>query len=195
MLFKESSFILKLAKFFTNLFNPLFSLLLYFFYVQIKVGDFNEGLKQFLLLFFILILPISFWIYKRVKSGKYSDADVSDRKERKTLYYFIIAALTIYILINYLITNKFETEILYLLFLLIIMQISNLFIKSSMHTALNIYVAALFFAQNHYLGIIWLIISLIVGFTRIILKKHTLQEVISGAIIAIVVSSLFLNFD
>jgi membrane-associated phospholipid phosphatase len=83
---------------------------------------------------------------------------------------------------------------LYLLLLLFVMQISNFFIKSSMHAALNIFTAALFFSQNHIFGIIWLMISVIVAISRIILKKHNLQEVLSGTMIAILTSFLFLNF-
>jgi hypothetical protein len=95
MLNNTSPFIFKSAKFISTLFNPLFSLLLYFSYIQIKFETFSGGLKKFLLLFILLIFPVSFWIFKRVKSGKYSDADVSNREERKTLYYFIIAALLV----------------------------------------------------------------------------------------------------
>lgn len=192
---KVSPFIINLAKFITNLFNPLFSLLLYFIYIQAKFETFSGGLKKFFLLVIVLIFPIFLWIFKRVKSGKYTDADVSNREERKTLYYFIIAALSVYIIINYFIYNSLDPVMLYLLLLLFVMQISNLFIKSSMHTALNIFTAALFFSQNHVFGIIWLLVSIIVGFTRIILKKHSLQEVLSGTAIALVVSLLFLNLN
>lgn len=195
MLNKVSPFKLKISKFVSNLFNPLFSLLLYFFYVTLKFETFSEGLKKFFILFILLILPVSFWIYQRVKSGKYSDADVSNREERKSLYYFIIAALALYILLNYFIYHRFDVVMLFLISLLFMMQISNLFIKSSMHTALNIFTAALFYSQNHLFGFIWLLISFVVGITRIILKKHTLQEVISGTLIATLISILFLNFN
>ena len=195
MLNKVPPFILKISKFISNFFNPLFSLLLYFLYVTVKFDTFSEGLKKFLMIFLLLIFPVFFWIYKGVKSGKYSDADVSNREERKTLYYFIIAAVAVFILINYLLSKSFDMVMLFLLLLLFVMQISNLFIKSSMHMALNIFTAALFFSQNHIFGIIWLMISIVVGFTRIILKKHTLREVMSGTVIAIIISILFLNFN
>lgn len=195
MLRNVSPFVLKVSKFVSNLFNPLFSLLVYFLYFTFKFDTFSEGLKKFFLLLIFIILPISFWIFKRVKNGKYSDADVSNREERKSLYYFIIAAISIYILANYFFYHFFDRVMLFLLLLLFAMQISNFFIKSSMHTALNIFTAALFFSQNHSFGIIWLLISVIVGISRIILKKHTLQEVISGTLIASLISLLFLNLN
>ena len=103
--------------------------------------------------------------------------------------------LAIVILINYLVNRSVDRVLLFLLVLLLAMQLSNFFIKSSMHTALNIFAAALFFSQNHTFGIIWLLISFLVAVTRIILKKHTPNEVISGAVIAVLVSFLFLNFN
>ena len=195
MINKVSPLILKSAKFISNLFNPVFSLLVYFIFTLIKYETFLSGLIKFFLLLIMVILPVYFWIFKRVKSGKYSDRDVSNREERKTLYYFIIGILGVFILINYFIFNRFDPIMLYLFLLLLLMQVSNLFIKSSMHTALNVFTAALFFSQNHTFGFIWLMISIIVGITRIVLKKHTLQEVISGFFIAVIVSSLFLNFN
>jgi membrane-associated phospholipid phosphatase len=61
-----------------------------------------------------------------------------------------------------------------------------------MHTAFNIFVAALFFALNTTMGIIWLGIAILVGITRIILKRHTPKEVFMGAGIAFIVSFLYL---
>ena len=75
---------------------------------------------------------------------------------------------------------------------LILMQISNLFIKSSMHTSLNIFAAALFFSLSPTLGFIWLIIAIIVGITRVILKRHTPKEVIMGAFLGSLVSFFYL---
>ncbi|WP_233740460.1 hypothetical protein [Halpernia humi] len=64
-----------------------------------------------------------------------------------------------------------------------------------MHTALNIFVAALFFSENFVWGIVWFLISILVGITRILLKRHTLQEVLSGGIIAVIVSAFYLYFN
>lgn len=187
--------ILKLSKFLSQIFNPLFSLLIFFIYKESKYASFSESVIKFLWLLILLILPIIMWIYGHVKSGKYTDSDVSDRKQRKSLYLFISAALSFYILINYLINKNWDSVLIYLLILIFFMQISNLMIKSSMHTALNIFVSALFFSESLVWGIVWLLISIIVGITRILLKRHTLQEVLSGATIAIIVSSFYLYFN
>lgn len=187
--------LLKWSKFLSQIFNPLFSLIVFFVYKESKNGSFVQSALKFLWLFIFLILPVLIWIFSRVKSGKYTDSDVSDREQRKSLYLFISAALSVYILFNYFVNKTWDFVLLYLLVLILLMQISNLLIKSSMHTALNIFVAALFFSENFVWGIVWLLISILVGITRILLKRHTLQEVLSGAIIAVFVSAVYLYFN
>lgn len=187
--------LLKWSKFLSQIFNPLFSLIVFFVYKESKNGSFVQSALKFLWLFIFLILPVLIWIFSRVKSGKYTDSDVSDREQRKSLYLFISAALSVYILFNYFVNKTWDLVLIYVLVLILLMQISNLLIKSSMHTALNIFVAALFFSENFVWGIVWLLISILVGITRILLKRHTLQEVLSGGIIAVFVSAFYLYFN
>ena len=72
------------------------------------------------------------------------------------------------------------------------MQLSNFYIKSSMHTALNIFVAALFFKLNPNLGGAWFLLAIVIGFTRIILKRHTVAEVLTGASLALIISIIYI---
>lgn len=118
--------------------------------------------------------------------------DVSNRVQRKTLYIFIGICVVSYIAYHYFRNGQIDFVMLFILILLFALQISNYFIKSSMHTAFNIFVAALFFALNTTMGIIWLGIATLVGITRIILKRHTPKEVFMGAGIAFIVSFLYL---
>lgn len=181
-----------LSKFISNFFNPLTSLFLYFAYYSNKHYNLKKSLYEFLPILLILILPISAWIYWNVRKGHYTNMDVSNRKQRNSLYIFIAVAMLVYLLINFMIDGQIDYTMLFLFILLILMQVSNYFIKSSMHTAINIFAAALFFAQNQILGLAWLFIAVMVGVTRIILKRHTPKEVLMGAAIASIVSFFFL---
>lgn len=181
-----------LSKFISNFFNPLTSLFLYFAYYSSKHYDLKKSLYEFLPILLILILPISAWIYWNVRKGNYTNMDVSNRKQRNSLYIFIAVAMLVYLLINFMIDRQIDYTMLFLFILLILMQVSNYFIKSSMHTAINIFAAALFFAQNQILGLAWLFFAVMVGITRIILKRHTLKEVLMGAAIASIVSFFYL---
>lgn len=181
-----------LSKFISNFFNPLTSLFLYFAYYSNKHYNLKKSLYEFLPILLILILPISAWIYWNVRKGNYTNMDVSNRKQRNSLYIFIAVAMLVYLLINFMIDGQIDYTMLFLFILLILMQVSNYFIKSSMHTAINIFAAALFFAQNQILGLAWLFIAVMVGITRIILKRHTPKEVLMGAAIASMVSFFYL---
>lgn len=188
----QSPIIQKASKILSNFFNPLVSLLLYFFYYSYKNYTLAEGLRMFAILLLLVVLPISGWLIYNVKKGKYTNMDVSNRHQRHSLYVFIILIIIIFLLADYFLHQRINWEITMLFILLVLMQISNFWIKSSMHASLNIYVAALFFVLNPEIGIFWLILSLLIGISRIILKRHTPAEVISGAMIAIFVSLAYL---
>jgi len=127
-----------------------------------------------------------------VKKGNYTNMDVSNRNQRKSLYFFIAATILAYLLYDYLKNDAVDLIVVFLMVLLLVMQISNYFIKSSMHTAFNVFVAALFFSVHPGMGIFWFGIAILVGISRIILKRHTVQEVIAGAAIASFVSFIYL---
>ena len=140
----------------------------------------------------MIIIPVIVWLVWNVKTGRYTNMDVSNRVQRKTLYIFIAICVIAYIGFNYYKNGYVDFVMLFILILLFALQISNYFIKSSMHTAFNVFVAALFFALNVKMGIIWLGIAIVVGITRIILKRHTPKEVLLGGLIAFVVSFIYL---
>ncbi len=192
MSFSSSNTVISVSKLISNFFNPIISLLIFYIYVASKNHTFEEALRYILPLILIAVIPILAWIIINVKKGKYTNMDVSDRKQRNSLYYFIIGALVVYLSYYYIKFNEWDFKILYLLILLVLMFFSNHYIKSSMHTGLNIFVAALFYAENPCFGWIWLILSVIVGVTRVILKRHSIAEVFSGSILAFIVSIFYL---
>ncbi|SEM84958.1 hypothetical protein SAMN05421856_107145 [Chryseobacterium taichungense] len=189
---KQPSFIHKISRIISDFFNPLISLVIFFIYMSIKNYSLHNSLLYFVPILLMIILPIIIWIAWKVKTGRYTNMDVSNRRQRKSLYFFIAACVISYLLFNYFENGYIDFVMLFILILLFAMQISNYFIKSSMHTAFNIFVAALFFAMDTGMGLLWLGIAILVGITRIILKRHTPKEVLMGAGIAFVVSFLYL---
>lgn len=192
MLKTPSSAVLQVSKIISGFFNPLNSLVIYFIVFSTRNFSIAEAIQNFLPIFLITILPISSWIYYNVRTKKYTNLDVSDRNQRKSLYFFIEGAMIIYLFFVYLKDERIDMVLLFLLILLIVLQISNYFIKSSMHTAINIFIAALFFTLSPFYGLIWFIISILVGVSRIILKRHSRAEVVSGAMIAGIISFIYL---
>ena len=189
---KQPSFILKVSKIISDFFNPLLSLFIFFLYMSVKNYSLKDSLLYFLPILLLVIVPVIIWLIWNVKTGRYTNMDVSNRLQRKTLYIFIAVCIIAYIVFNYIKNGYIDLVMVSILILLFALQISNFFIKSSMHTAFNIFVAALFYAINPISGFIWLGIAALVGITRIILKRHTPKEVFMGALIAFIVSFIYL---
>ncbi|MFP8892872.1 MULTISPECIES: phosphatase PAP2 family protein [Chryseobacterium] len=189
---KQSSLLHKISKVISDFFNPLVSLIIFFTYMSIREYSLKDSMLYFLPVLLMIIIPVVVWLVWNVKTGRYTNMDVSNRVQRKTLYIFIAVCVIIYLLFNYIKNGYIDLVMLFILVLLFALQISNLFIKSSMHTAFNIFVAALFFSLDWKMGLAWLGIAVLVGITRIILKRHTVKEVFMGAGIAFLVSFIYL---
>ncbi|CAH0183278.1 phosphatase PAP2 family protein [Chryseobacterium sp. Bi04] len=189
---KNSSLTHKISKIISDFFNPLVSLFIFFIYMSVQSYTLKDSLLYFVPILLMIMLPVIIWLVWNVKTGRYTNMDVSNRVQRKTLYIFIAVCVLVYLLFNYLRNGYIDFIMLFILILLFALQISNLYIKSSMHTAFNVFVAALFFSLNWKLGILWLGIAALVGITRIILKRHTIKEVFMGAGIAFLISFIYL---
>lgn len=192
---KNTSFLHAASRIISDFFNPLVSLFIYFVYLSIQKYSFEESVNRFLPILLITILPVILWIVWNVKTGRYTNMDVSNRVQRKSLYIFIAICIVSYLGFYYIRNGAVDFVMLFILVLLFALQISNLYIKSSMHTAFNVFVAALFFAFEMKVGFIWLAVAALVGLTRIILKRHTVKEVFIGAGIAFMISFIYLYCD
>ncbi|UZT98230.1 phosphatase PAP2 family protein [Chryseobacterium fluminis] len=189
---KQPTLLHKISKIISDFFNPLVSLFIFFVYMSARNYSFEDSITYFLPVLIMIIIPVVAWLVWNVKTGRYTNMDVSNRIQRKTLYVFIAVCVIAYLVYNYFKNGYIDFVMLFILILLFAMQISNYFIKSSMHTSFNIFVASLFFALSVEMGILWLGISLLVGITRVILRRHTVREVMMGAGIAFMVSFLYL---
>lgn len=192
-----STLSVSLSNLLSNIMNPLFSLLFFFGFYAYEKMQLEKALQNLGLIIFVIILPIFGWIYWNVKTGRYTNMDVSDRKQRNSLYLFNFGIISLYTAFLYFTPQEFGFILIniFLLILMITLQLSNFFIKSSMHTAFNVFVCVLFFGLNPYLGSLWLILTVLLGVSRVILKRHTVKEVIMGASIATLISIVYLYFN
>ncbi|ASK29019.1 ABC transporter permease [Chryseobacterium sp. T16E-39] len=189
---KQTSPIHKISRIISEFFSPLVSLFLFFIYKSTQEYSLKESITYFLPILLIIIVPVIAWLIWNVKTGRYTNMDVSNRVQRKTFYIFAAITVIVYLLFHYIKNGSIDFLMLFILILLFALQISNFFIKSSMHTSFNVFVAALFYSSNWKMGLVWLGIATIVGITRVILKRHTVKEVFMGAGIAFLISFLYL---
>lgn len=189
---KKIPLVHRISRIISEFFSPLISLFLFFVYKSIRENSLQDSLSYFFPILFIIIIPVIVWLVWNVKTGRYTNMDVSNRVQRKGFYIFTVVSVITYLIFHYSMNHTVDFIMLFILILLFALQISNLFIKSSMHTAFNIFVAALFYSINTTMGIVWFGIAIIVGITRIILKRHTIKEVFMGGGIAFLISFIYL---
>src|ERR1035437_9867325 len=130
------------------------------------------------------------WMYLKAKNGTYTNFDVSNKTQRKSLFLFAVPLLIVVTVILF-VTHQSKNlciSVLFALILLVISQIVNFFIKSSLHVSFNIYLASLIFTQNYKIGIVVLLYTALISWSRVKLGRHTLKEVLVGLFIGIVIS-------
>lgn len=134
-----------------------------------------------------VVLPVGVLTYRKVKQGKYSDFDVSNRRQRAGFYPFVIGLMAL-VTGLFVATNQprsFTYGLGVALILLIVSYGVNFFIKASMHTSLSFFLAWAGSLISLRLGIMLGLWSVLVATSRLILKRHTLPEVIVGALIGL----------
>ncbi len=156
----------------------------------LKYGE-GKIVQELSLMIGCLFLAATLWVYLKFRNGSYSNFDVSVQKQRKSLYLFVIPLLIITSLILY-ITNQptfiFQAFVVGSL-LMITSFILNFFLKTSLHVSLNTYLAASVFIIDSPIGIGLFLFTLLIAWSRIHLKRHTIQEVLSGFITGLIYGS------
>jgi len=191
---KNQKAINRLAKILSEAFNPICSFLIYIGYISYFDPKTKDSVSLLPILL-IIVIPLVLWIIFKIKTGDYANHDVSDRQQRKTLYLFLDVSLISFLMYDYFANQRVHSIILFLFVLLVALQISNYAIKSSMHVALNLFVAILFFSENQKIGISWLVLTVLIAISRLILKKHTPKEVLSGFVISLIISGCWYYFN
>ncbi len=185
---------LKIAKAISFIGHPMLTIPLFVATMMFAFEDFEKALLNSTLIIGCIFLPIALWMYFKSKSGTYTNFDISDRIQRKTLFPFIVPLMIIVTVISFKTSpdSNFSLSVLFATILIIISQIINLFIKSSLHVSLNIYLSALIMTVDLQVGIAVLVFSGLIGWSRIALGRHTYKEVVCGSSIGLIISSIML---
>jgi hypothetical protein len=134
-------------------------------------------------LFLTVIAPTAVLLFLGVRSGRWRDADVSVREERKRFYPIAIPLSALGTIVmwlagapRYILRGGIVT-----LMLLVIAAITNLRFKISLHVLFAAYCTMILFRVNAVCGAAALILAALVFWSRLFLSRHTLSETISGA--------------
>lgn len=183
----NSNVLNKFARFISTLFvPPSFTIIVYaIFAFTIE----NEPLNKLLTFFIPFVLgftaPIILFLILR-KKGKLADQDASIKEERT--FPFIIA--TGFYVIGLILMIKYDLNIISIAFWFcyisntVITIFINKFWKISAHSmgAAGPFAAVVF--AFGWIGLVMLPIVLIVGWTRLVLKCHSLSQVVAGILLA-----------
>ena len=163
---------------------PLYAAFVLFTFEDVKTASFNSAI-----IIGCIFIPLILRLYLKSRNGSYTNFDVSDRKQRKSIFFFIIPLLSV-VTATVFITGQSRNLCLSLLFalvLVVISQLVNLFIKSSMHVSFHLYLSFLVMTLNYRVGVIVLLIGVPIAWSRMVLGRHTLKEVVFGGAIGLTV--------
>jgi hypothetical protein len=187
----------KIANIISIIGHPLLTIPIFILIVMFGFEGFSKAVLITGLLIGCVFIPLILWMYIKSTNGTYSNFDVSDKTQRKSLFLFAIPLLLIVTVILFA-TNQSKNlciSALFALILLVVSQITNFFVKSSLHVSLNIYLSSLIFTVNFKIGIVVLLFTGLIVWSRVKLGRHTIKEVLFGLLIGILVSLIMLLFE
>jgi hypothetical protein len=133
-------------------------------------------------LFLAVIAPTGVLLFLGVRSGRWRDADVSVREERKRFYPIAIPLSALGTIVMWLANAPryiLRGGVITLL-LLIAAAITNHWSKVSLHTLFATYCTVILFRVDLFYGSVALILAALVFWSRLFLSRHTISENISG---------------
>lgn len=184
---KHRSPIERVAFVFSTLGNPLLTSALLLCTACLRFLNSSRALEVGLALLVLLLLPIALLNLGRVRSGQYSDFDVSRREDRKTLYPLIVglpllAAGTLF-------ATGQPAPLWFGMLCASIMTAAaasvNCYIKISLHAAFCFFYAV----AVARLSTAWVapvaVFAILVACSRFILKRHAIAELVLGTALGV----------
>lgn len=177
--------------------HPLLTIPLFVLAVMFSKEDKCTATLVSFLIIGCFFIPVTIRLYIKSKNGSYSNFDVSDRIERKSLYTFAIPLLAVVFLALYFTDQPLSVclSVLFAFILLVASMVVNFFLKCSLHVSLNVFLAALAYDVSIKLAAGILIFTVLLIWSRITLGRHSLKEVVFGFILGILVSVIMLYFQ
>jgi hypothetical protein len=174
--------------------NPLFISGIFLCAFCLRLLDVSHAIEILMALIALLFLPIAIWIQAGVRTGRYSDFDVSRREDRTTMYP-IVLVLILFATVMLFLTHQplmLSVGMLCVTTMIVVAFLMNQWIKISLHT-----VFCFFFALVAIkISVAWLapmlVFAAVVASSRLILKRHRVVELIVGAGLGILTGSILL---
>jgi membrane-associated phospholipid phosphatase len=190
----------KIATLISYIFHPLLVVIPTLIIAMVRTGSpFWSAVFWTLLSILIVNLPMAFLLFYGVRSGRYSDASVSIREQRKSIY--LVGGVCLVILLVVLILFDAPAIITACLVSAVIATVAGFFVnrytKLSLHSAAMAGCVTVLLWTYPLLGILGAFFMPLVAWARIHLKHHTPAQILIGWILAmtpvLIVFRLMLN--
>lgn len=175
-----------LAQILSFLFHPvLFFLIMPFFITYRFTGSILYSLKWLIFSSVFIGLGLILFFLGLLK-GFFSDYDLSKKEERYEFYFLILGLAFLYLVASLFFKGIFfplSIVALGIVFGVFVFMIVNYYIKASVHVgvACGFVISMFLIFGPFYLLLFWIIP--LVAWSRLILKRHTIREVIAGALL------------
>jgi membrane-associated phospholipid phosphatase len=133
------------------------------------------------------ILPMLWIIVRRVRSGAWTDHDVSVREQRTGMYpaALAISAGTVVLLYAAGVAQGILSGAVAIFVLIAVSALVNTQLKVSLHTGFAAFTAVSLLSMSRPMGFAAIAVTLAVAWSRLELRRHTLLEVLGGALLGI----------
>ena len=147
----------------------------------------RAGLALLLTLLATVILPIALLLFRGVRSGRWSDPDVSVPAERVRFYPRAISISAVAVIVLFLLhAPAFALRgATMTLLLLILAALINFGIKLSLHALFAFYSAIILLVVNPLVGGVAFALALLVFWSRLYLRRHDLLETLVGTFLGL----------
>ncbi|GCE19499.1 phosphatase PAP2 family protein [Dictyobacter kobayashii] len=182
------------ARLVSTILSPAVVALPFILLMAFSTNDQNPLLSAIITIFFLCVGPMGYITFG-VMTGKFTDVDVSVRSQRVGPFLFGIASSLIGFLILHVTNGQKNLESVLLLVSIsgMIMMLITFWWKISMHaSALSAAVTALSMVYGRVILPAFLLVIL-VSWSRVVLRRHTLAQVIAGSLVGVGLSWLLLK--
>jgi hypothetical protein len=154
--------------------------------VALRVAN-RAGLAVLLTLLVCVVIPMALLLFRGVRSGRWSDADVSVRTERNRFYPSAIPISAIGVVALWLMRAPgFALRGAFVTFtLLVVAGLLNFRIKLSLHALFAFYSSVILFRVTTIAGAIAFALALLVFWSRLYLQRHDLPEMLIGTLLGV----------
>jgi membrane-associated phospholipid phosphatase len=167
--------------------HPLLTLAIFTILITFRMYDQSKASLISAIIIGLLVVPVTLRNYNKYKKKEYTNFDVSDRKQRESFYRFGIILLSGVTLLLFFIpgTKAFFIGTLCSLLMMIASGIVNLKVKASLHTGVTMFLSVIYFMLDSRVAYLLIAFTILIALSRLVLKRHTLSEVIFGAVIGL----------